>query len=181
MAPTKTDNKYLIDKIVLRLDHLPAGKRVRVFNAFGGKQIIWQAIKRIRKDVEIEVLSADKIGDLDLVYLRGDNLKYMARMDLSKFDVIDLDAYGCPVKQIDLLFRKQYRGMVFVTFIQSMNGVLPHDMLFDLGFTKAQVEKCPSLFNLRGLEKMMGYLYTRGVRKIWTRSKNRHNYLCFEM
>jgi hypothetical protein len=109
--------------------------------------------------------------------LHGNNLEYLETIDISRYNVIDLDAYGVPFEQIECLVRRKYRGLVFVTMIQTLMGGMPHGMLQKIGFTKAQVEKAPTLFARRGWQYFLEFLATCGVQKITHRSHGRKHYL----
>ena len=172
----KTDNSYLADKVGLRVEHLPRKGEIRVLDCYAGTGRIWRAVKR-RTGRDIKVLAMDKrpIG----YHLPGDNLAWMSSINLSIFNVIDLDAYGVPYEQLKLLFDNGYKGIVFVTFIQSIWGRMPKGMLIDVGFTEEMLEKAPSLCNARGWEYFQEWLSIHGVSTIWDRSHSRKHYFCF--
>jgi hypothetical protein len=175
-VPIKTDNSYLRDKVDLRINHLPEGK-VRVLDCYSGKGAIWEAVKRLCAKRDIQVLPIDQRHDKFDFHLHGDNLSYLQTLELSRFNVIDLDAYGVPFDQIECLVQRKYKGAVFVTMIQSIMGQLPHGMLEKVGFTKAQVEKAPTLFGRRGWQYFLEFLAVSGVKQIAHRSHSRKHYL----
>ena len=150
---------------------------------FGGSGRIWQEITKRNPKKRLEVLRIDKKQDRSGIYLLGDNRKYIQSLDPGRFDVIDLDAYGVPYEQLAWLFGNiQGRSvMVFVTFIQTAYGRLPNGLLYELGYPKTMVTKCPALFYRHGLEKLTQYLAKMGVKKIKYYSDNtgRKHYLCF--
>jgi len=172
----KTDNSYLRDKVDLRIGHLPAGK-VRVLDCYAGKGMIWEAVKRISGRKDIRVLPIDQRHDRFDFHLHGDNLSYLQTIDLARFNVIDLDAYGVPFDQINCLVERKYKGVVFITMIQSIMGQLPHGMLERIGFAKHQIEKAPTLFGRRGWQYFLEYLAAVGVQQIFHRSHKRKHYL----
>jgi len=112
-------------------------------------------------------------------------MKYLPGLDLNRFDVVDLDAYGIPYPQLRQLFRTKlkHRMVIFVTFIQSLYGQMPAGLLSDLGFTRTMIQKCPSLFNRRGFDKIKGWLANRGVRELrhYEDSSGRKHYFCFTL
>lgn len=179
MGEIKTDNSYLRDKVELRINHLPAGE-VRVLNCYSGKGLIWAAVKQL-SGRDIKVLPIDHRADKGDFHLHGDNLEYLETLDLSKYNVIDLDAYGIPFVQIDCLARRQYAGVVFVTAIQTVMGQMPHGLLERVGFTQAQFEKAPTLFGKRGWEYFLQYLASVGVARIAHRSHQRKHYLAMTL
>ncbi len=175
----KTENSYLRAKVELRKRFLPNRPGVRVLDLFSADGTIWNTITRETRR-KIDVLRIEKEPDRQGTYLRGDNLKFLGSLDLDRFDVIDLDAYGVPFKQLERLFEKRPAGaVVHVTFIQSMYGGLPRKMLLYLGYTEAMVKKIPSLFFRDGFEKFKAYLYAKGIRKIWHVSVAKKHYLTF--
>lgn len=185
MNNRQTDNSFFASKVNLRLRHLPDKQYIRVLDAFGGDGRIWNKIKTLT-DKEIDVLRIDRKDTSKGIYLRGENVKYLKSLDLGKYDVIDLDAYGTPYEQLEIVFdslsaiKTNYEIVCFVTFIQTMFGALPRKLLYRLGYTKQMVEKIPILFNMDGVEKLKRYLYLREVRHIYSMSSHRKHYLCFK-
>lgn len=162
----KTDNGFLADKVGLRVKHLPRGD-IRVLDCFAGTGRVWKAVKRRIPDREIKILGMEKrnIG----FNLPGDNLAWLAEIDLSRFNVIDLDAYGIPYDQLKILFDRGYHGVVYVTFIQTGFGQMNFDMLEAIGFPRSMIKKCPSIFQRRGWEYILEWLALRGVKKVYYR------------
>ena len=182
MSPViKVDNSFLRLKIKLRIDHLPKKNTINVLDAFGGDQVIWSEIKRLLPEKKINVLGIEKKQTAKIM-LRGDNLKFLKAMDLSKFDVIDLDAYGIPYKQLKILFKKKLTDkIIYVTFIQTIVGALPYSMLEEIGIPKRFIRKIPTLFFKNGLTKFKKYLAIQGVKVIYYYSIQRKNYLMFNL
>lgn len=178
MAQTKTDNDYLRDKVDLRIENLPDGD-LRVLDCFGGRGVVWRAVKELtgRKATVTPIDIRDDIG----FHLHGDNSTFLKSLDLSRYNAIDLDAYGVPADQLKILFERQYRGVVFVTFIQSVYGIMPYTLLKDLGFTEAMINKSPTLFGKRGWEYFKQWLALKGVTEIVHRSTSRKHYLSFTL
>ena len=176
---TDNDAQMFEVKIDLRQDLIKDMKEVRVLEAFAGDGAIWGEIKRRNPDKKNKVLRIDQKPDKVGVYLKGDNTKFMGKMDLTKFDLIDLDAYGSPYNQLELVFASNYQGPVVCTFIQTMQGGLNKQLLIELGYSRKMIEKCPSLFSTNGFDKMKAYLAKKGVKKVKFYSQNRKNYFSF--
>lgn len=175
----QTNNSYLADKVALRAGHLPAGDHLRVLDCYAGEGKIWAAVRRLTGR-RITVLPIDvKEYEETSFYLPGDNRAYLQTLDLNRFDVIDLDAYGVPFDQLEQVFSSGYQGVVFVTFIQSVMGQLPLGLLRAVGFSDEMVKKCPTLFGRSGWKYFLEYLSLRGVTRIWHRSHARKHYLGF--
>lgn len=174
---TKTNNDPMIwiYKIELRKKYTP--KDAYVLDCFAGEGMIWEQVNK-ETDLNIKVLPIDE-KDYGRIGLKGNNIKFLKSLDLNKFQVIDLDAYGIPYDQLDILFNRKYKGHVFVTAIQTMIGQLPAGMLEELGYSKQMVRKIPTLFSKNGLEKLKQYLAIKGVSDIRYYSHNRKNYIYF--
>lgn len=156
------------------MNHLPGKESIKVLDCFTGKSIIWEEIKR-ESDKDINVIGIDRISYGST--LKGDNIKYLKGMNLDKYDIIDLDAYGIPLRQLEIIFRKRYRGILFVTFVQSIFGRLPVRMLEKIGYTRKMIEKCPTLFNRNGIEKFKQYLAINNIKIITIIKRNNKRYL----
>lgn len=179
---TKTNNDHLSLKVKLRLETLSLIDKdtVNVLEAYAGDGIIWNEVKK-NTDKKINLLQIEQQESKLKIYLRGDNLKYLPQLDLSKFDIIDLDAYGVPYHQLEIIFKKQFKGIVIVTYIQSGLGGYPYQMLEKLGYKKEMVKKCKTLFSRNSLEKMQSYLKINGVNQIKGYFINRKNYFYFNL
>ncbi|HUS02943.1 MAG TPA: hypothetical protein VMY77_14495 [Chitinophagaceae bacterium] len=168
---TNNDNSLIEGKVNLRLQSLPDKKEINVLEAFGGEGVLWSIVQRKAPDKKINVLSIDK-NKYGRVQLQGDNLKFLHSLNLSEFDIIDLDAWGSPINQLEVLFERKYTGIVHCTFIQTMQGCLSKKMLRKLGYTDAMMPKCQSLFNKNGIEKFLNYLSISGIKKVNIISQN---------
>ncbi len=179
MARTrKTNNSFLMNKVNLRLGNLPESPSV--LDCFGGSGAIWKIVER-QSGQAIRYIGIDKLDYGLGFYLPGDNMGYLHTMDLNRFNVIDLDAYGVPYKQLAVLFDREYRGRVFVTFIQVVVGEIPHKLLVDVGFTHEMIAACKTLFFKRGWQYFLEWLAQKGVRTIKHRSHARKHYLVFDI
>jgi len=175
----KTFSSYLGDKVALRVNNLPKGKEINVLDCYAGKGTIWRAV-RLLTGREINVLPIDTTNS-DGFFMPGDNLSFLKIIDLSRFQVVDLDAYGIPYEQLKILFDREYKGTVFVTFIQSQYGMMNQDMLVDLRFTAEMVKTIPTLFAKSGWSYFCEWLALNGVSKIRVRQHQRKHYLYFRI
>jgi hypothetical protein len=166
MSSQKTNNSFLRKKICLRINHLPDKSEINVLDCFHGNGCIWKNIQRNIHDKKINVEGLD-IKEYDEFALIGDNLKILPTLDFSRYDIIDVDAYGCPYDQIKIIAGKVTKTtLIFYTFIQTMMGALPFDMLADIGYSNEMVKKTPVLFSKNGHEKFMNWLSTIGVKEV---------------
>ena len=178
-ATKKTDNHFTADKMALRIKYSCWGEKpLRVLDVFGGHGVIWRGVER-KSGRKVLRTAIDSRDDLKTFHLHGDNSKVMASLDLSEFDVIDLDAYGIPSEQLQIIFDKKYSGIVFVTAIQTMQGQMPKRILEDIGIPSEISTKCPTLASKRGWDYLKEWLSKNGVKKIIHRSWSRKHYFVF--
>ena len=179
------DDGMLNVKVTLRLDSLPDKQHIRVLDAFGGEGKLWDTVKRQRPDVEFSILSIDRNQYEKKVQLQGDNIKFLLGLDLRQYDIIDLDAWGSPAKQLELILNRGYKGIVHCTFIQTGYGGLGREMLNVLGYSQSMVKKAQSLFNRHGFKKFQAYLALKGIKEITyystARGRSQKNYLYFSV
>ena len=176
----KTDNSFINEKVKLRIDNLPDKKNIKVLDCFSGDGKIWDIVRsKTKKDIDVMSIDSKK---KDRVYIQTDNIKILTSLDLENFDIIDLDAYGIPFAQVEILFKRLYKGKVFVTMCQSMFGALPKKLLYSVGYRKTMIEKIPSLFYRNGFEKFCNYLATRGIKKVqvYQTPDERKNYIYYQ-
>jgi hypothetical protein len=180
---TKTDNSYLADKVGMRVKHLPRGP-ITVLDCFAGTGRIWRGVKRRLPDREIKILGMEK-QNYNTFHLPGDNVGWLADMDLSRFNVIDLDAYGVPYDQLRILFARKYHGTVFVTFVQLNVHSMPKGLLLDVGFTEDMYQKSPMLLCTRGFEYFQEWLAIKGLKHYAHRwhqgTRSQKHYLAFNI
>lgn len=172
-----TDNSFFFDKVMLRVNHLPNKKEIKVLDMFSGDGKIWNKIKQLCPDKQIEVLPIEK-EKRSGVYLRGDNLKFLNSLNLSNFDVIDMDAYGVPYTQLESVLGRIKKTTLFITFIQTLYGCLPTKMLNKLGYTSKMIKRCPTIFYRNGFDKFKYYLRKKGIKKIIHRTAANKHYIC---
>lgn len=179
MSNHQTENSFFEIKVNLRLENLP-DKPLKVLDCFSADGKIWKEIAKHRENLNI--LRIEKENNKDGIYLRGDNLKFLSSLDLNQFDVIDLDAFGIPFKQLRIIFQKvKTDKIIFVTFIQSLFGTLPKQMLNDLGYTKQMINKIPTLFNHNGFNKFCCWLFLNKIDKIKFYNLQNKYYITFNL
>lgn len=175
MQVLKTDNSYFIEKVQLRIDSLPDKKEIFVLDCFAGTGRIWNEVK-MQSGKNIQILSIEKEAGKNKTALVGSNLKYLNVLELSKFDIIDLDAYGFPYSQLRIIIKRKFKGIIHVTAIQSGMGQLPKGLLIELGYTEKMLKKIHSIFNANGINKLKNYLYLHGYKVVTGYFIGRKNY-----
>lgn len=179
MSSQKTNNSFLVEKIALRLNNLPEKQKIKVLDLFHGNGCIWGNIKRLSEKI-IDVSGID-IKEYASFSLTGDNMKVIQSISLEPYDIIDVDAYGCPYEQIKIISQKiKSEKIIFYTFIQSMMGSLPFDMFSDIGFSNEMVKKTPVLFSKNGHDKFLDWISLLGVKQVrFINPTGRKFYGCF--
>lgn len=163
----KTDNSRLEEKLKIRQEIIDKIEGVvSVLECYAGKGIIWKELRRRNPSRHIEVLQIEKEKGKNIRALNGDNVKFLAILDLSKYNVIDLDAYGIPAQQIQIVSNSSFSGFVVVTAIQSMQGGVPKEILRANGITDEMTHKIKSIFNTQFIKYLKNFLYLCGVKKI---------------
>jgi hypothetical protein len=163
MSNQQTDNSYFLKKVEIRKKFLPQKNKINVLDCYAGKGLIWNNIKKI-KNINVISIDKKKNKNIDLV---GDNRKYLKKINLNEFDIIDLDAYGMPDEQLDIIMNKSYEGIIFITFISISFGRLSNNILCSLGYTKNMIKKCPTLFSKNNFTKFCYFLRKKGIKKIY--------------
>jgi len=134
-------------KINLRRKYLP--KNARVLDLFCGNGEIY---KNVYKGNVKEYLGIDKEKvHSDKICIKTNNLFYVAKNDISYFDVFDLDDYGSPWKLLYLILKK-YQGPEAIFFIT--DGLKLHQNV-DGNVTKwvSATEQIPCKMNIPGLNR----------------------------
>lgn len=177
----KTDNSYTNEKVLLRLEtvELIPKDEVNILEAYAGSGVIWSKVKELTK-MKINVTPIEIKDNKKGFYLQGSNEKFLPLFDFEHFDIIDLDAYGVPYNQLEVVFERKFKGYVHCTYIQSGTGRLPNALLEKIGYNKEMIKKIPTLFCRNGMEKMERYLSKYGVNEINGYFIDRKNYFYFK-
>jgi len=142
---------------------------------FAGNGIMWRSIQQDRND-KINVLSIDSKTARKNVLI-GDNRKFLARLDLSQFNVIDVDAYGFPWLQLRHVLLSDFIGHIYLTWIASGLSRLPTAFLIDFGYTDKMIKSAPILLSKNPLEKLKKVLPKYGIYSIDHITIRRKNYI----
>ncbi len=178
MSNLQTDNSHFSAKVKLREIAITNLTNCNVLDLFSGDGLLWREVKAKHPDKQIQVLSIDK-KNKEYLYLKGDNRKYLKSLNLNNFQVVDMDAYGVPFDQLDYVLNSSFRGIIIVTFINSIYGRLPHKLMFHLGITIRMLNKCQTLFYRNPEEKLFGYLKEKGINSITGYFLDRKKYFYF--
>jgi len=121
--PGKRDNSSPELKATLRERMLKDLKEPHVLDCFCGNGEMWRRVYQGRA-AEYVGLDREKVHSRKLCLLM-DNRQYVGAHDISRFNVIDLDAYGCPWALVYRVLERAGAGplALFVTdgLIESLN------------------------------------------------------------
>jgi|OpeIllAssembly_1097287.scaffolds.fasta_scaffold87307_1 hypothetical protein len=129
------DPEITAGKIALRVEaveRLGEPRPIRVMDAYHGHGFLWGEARKALPDWEISLYRTDK-DQKKAGTLKVDNVRLLKSLDLSKFDLFDLDAYGWPAAQIKTVARKAPGKMVLSTRNTMGIGQIPKVVLNDLG------------------------------------------------
>jgi hypothetical protein len=175
----QTDNSCLNQKVVLRDIYTRDTKKPAILSCYGGANVVWENVS-IKQSRELTVTRID-VKKYGANSIKGDNLKVIKSLDLSRFTHIDLDAYGVPFDQLEYLFKQKYSGTIFITFIQSVHGNLPAKLLKAYGYTDEMLKKAMAIFTRNGKRKLDFYLAVNGVKEYNYFDVGRKVYLAFKI
>jgi len=142
MRQVFTENSHLRTKVRLRLELIDQiGKdKIHVLDAFAGQGLVWKEIQRQRPDLQITTVGIEKRKYVNPNVIMGDNRKAMKGMDLTAFDIIDLDAFGCPWEQLAIAAERAPNVPVVLTHISVTLGPVPKGLLKAAGLPSAWYE-----------------------------------------
>ena len=138
MIKTNNDKKMIEAKIQLRLISLPNQPQINILDCFAGEGVLWNEVKK-RTKKQLKILSIDK-NDYKKISLKGDNIKFLKSLDLTKYQIIDLDAWGCPANQLQVLYEKKYKGIIICSFIQPKLRAINKIVQLNYGYTNKMMK-----------------------------------------
>jgi len=155
------DNHNLADKQRLRSLATAHLKELNVLDCFAGHNLLWSKFKcKTYYGIEKE-----KHKGRNLI---ADNLKVIPSIDLSRFNVIDLDSYGVPFPQILLLWKngtlRSGTVIIYTAIFDTLNG-LSRACTDYYGLTK-MAQKTTLILARHSDDMFYGMLYNLGIRKV---------------
>jgi len=158
----KTDNANIDKKVSLRKQATSKLQTLRVLDCFAGRNVLWSHFEKERYfGIEKEKGKGRN--------LNADNLRVLASLDLSSFNVIDVDSYGIPFNQLYEIFNNptlQDGTVIIYTCITSKMSSMNKKCLERYGLS-AMYKKCKVLINSKAKELFYAYLHENGVREIF--------------
>lgn len=181
MSKAKTDNSNFKAKIQLRKSFIPDKENINVLDCFHGEGKIWNSVKqKINKKINIVGIEKKykKSSKKDFV-LYGDCLKYLKNLDLSNYDIIDLDCYGSPTKYIGKLLKNKTlnsEAVIFYTNIYTMFGCQTKEVLESNNISMKMYHKCHDVFNKKRVVFFYNFLYNLGIKSVNEINIQNHKY-----
>lgn len=161
---TKTDNHDAAKKIGLRRYATKDLPYLSVLDCFAGNNMLWQSGSfNLRRYYGIEKEKGKGRN------LYADNLRVIGSLDLSPFNIIDLDSYGVPFNQCFELFRnptlKKGTVIVYTSITGGMNAM--NKACLKYFHMDKMYSRCKVLLNKKTTELFYAYLYENGIRKVY--------------
>lgn len=160
--PTKTDNKSIGNKIFIRKQAIADLSSIKVLDLFGGNNVLW---KNIQTDRYFGIEKQKDKGK----NLVADSHRIFNSLDLSQFNVIDVDSYGISFdiyKKILTNSSVCNGTIVIYTAITNEFTKIQNEAKDEFGF-RSFYDKAPSLFNARAIEFFYELLAKYGVSEVF--------------
>jgi hypothetical protein len=156
------DNSLLREKVALRKAAIEGiGKKtVSILECCCGEGAIYRTLET---DISLNITKIDVRTDLKGVYLVGDNRRFLKTLDLSRFDVIDVDGHGVPFEQLEIIINSGFVGTVVATMIETGVCGVPFKLLAALGIVP---RGAANLFRRQSRKYLFYYLGSVGVRSV---------------
>ena len=159
----KTDNtkKFLNNKIQLRIICADKFEHAKVLDCFSGKGTLWKEVKK--KIPSIVVHQIEILKNKNSNAITADSARMLRTLDLSKYDIIDLEAYGCPFDHLEVIRKRKYDGIVIVTSISSMQSSVQGKLV------RASVRGDADPYFFKGMQRelLLGWLDRNGVSRVF--------------
>lgn len=173
-----TDNTHTEIKVAVRQEaiaNLPDG--VRVLDCFCGNNVLWKSVAppcpvpgAQAQGFPDVYLGLEKVKGKGSRNIHGDNLRLIPSLDLSRYNVIDLDAYGIPGAQLIALLRNKTLPDSVVIVYTAIGGAIARGqkkLMSATGIRSEAYEKCPMLWNKKMLDLWYFFLLKIGVEKVF--------------
>lgn len=167
---TQNDNTNHEAKINLRkeaIDSFPKSRKtINVLDVFSGNFRQWGELKKYRAGLSITRI--DKRKGLKGVYICADSMKALASLDINKYDIIDIDAYGSPLPELLYIMqnkKKESHPVIILTWINVRGMVCDKALLKLWGITDGMLAHKPA-FTMPLIDLIVNALSTLGIKKV---------------
>lgn len=145
--------------------------KLNVLDCFAGENKIWGNFKTNRYySIEKELNKGKNI--------HADNMKILPSLDLSNFNVIDLDSYGIPIEQLNAIFKNptlQGGTCIIYTCIGNKMSTLNKFFVQYYGL-ESMYKNAKTLFNNFSYQMFIGYLYDNGIKTVYEYEEPSNNF-----
>ena len=175
---TNNDADWFEYKVNLRIESIKDLDFVRVLECFAGEGRLWDEVeKRVNKNIYRTKIDSNYYNDIDII---GNSETIIKSITLHRYNVIDLDSWGSPVKSLQVLFDKKYKGIIHCTYCSPIS-FNPDNILATnyFEFDSKIIKKSPALFAKKIGEMIKIFLHKNGIISINGHLSNRKNYFYF--
>lgn len=157
-------NSFLKEKISVRLQAIEGMKEVKVLDCFHAEGELWNNVRRFKRIDNLLGIEKNKhLKSIDKT-IYGNNLNVMREINLDDFNVIDLDAYGSPLEQMEVVFtRCNEPKVVIYTFCYNGLSGVPKIMSCCWEIQ----EHCKTILNPYFDDLFKNYLYKHGIKEYY--------------
>lgn len=157
-----TDNSHFELKLEIRRRATEGLKEINVLDLYAGENRLWST------------MHTDRYYGVDIQRFKGlnvvaDNARVLEAIDLRAYNVLDMDAYGVPDRQIGVMFRNRTlqagTRVVFTSITGAMNGTSLNLCKY-YGLTRIY-QKAKTMVARQTDELFLGYLYDHGIKTMW--------------
>lgn len=169
---SQTDNSHVASKVALRVEavrRLGEPRQILVMDAYHGHGVLWDQVQaELGRDWNVRIYAVDH-EQRSAGTLRIDNVRLLQSIDLTGFDLFDLDAYGWPAAQLKAVATKAPDKMVVLTRISPQWARIPLMVTDDLGLVLPHGSRHPGgpgtvLVSRLAEEMWEAWLYLLGYR-----------------
>jgi len=166
-------------KVDLRARAIEGIDNPRILDAYSAGSALWRAVEKLTGKT-LRTLSLDTTAEGTF---KIDNRIALRGLDLDLFDVIDLDAYGTPWPQLDIVMRRGFRGTLVGTCIRLNRGWISKGLAVSGGMSAEMYKACPPLASRFAKEILLNYLclFRVDMVRLYHYRRGRYMYFSFEV
>lgn len=177
-AATNNDHDWFKLKVQLRLQSIQELENPHIIECFAGEGKLWDTVQMLtKKKLARFRIDANYYPNLDII---GDSLTFIKQTKISNYNVIDLDSWGSPVNHLEVIFQKQFKGIVHCTYCSPIS-INPDKKLAETFFQvdSKTIKKAPALFAKDTGSMMETFLSKNGINTIFGHTSPKKNYFYF--
>lgn len=164
MSSRQIDNSHKEVKLEMRRESVKDGDTI--LDCCHGEGFLWGEIGQ-GKDISVIGIEHEKGRGRGAIH--GEAEKVIPGLDLSRYQMIDVDTYGSPYQIIKCIFKNKTLApgtVIFYTFIQTHMGLVSQESLRAIGLSKEMTKKISTLFAKLGWPAFLEYLRKQGIKKV---------------